>query len=79
MTSGFYQPHNRRDRTNQWLVGWLVGLSVRPSVDGNQAIWENILESEKKKMTTISQRTFFQLLFVVFPLCNLFLFFFLGN
>jgi hypothetical protein len=30
MTSGFYQPHNRRDRTNQWLVGWFV----RPSIGG---------------------------------------------
>jgi hypothetical protein len=32
------------------MVGWLVGQSV----DGNQSIWENILESEK--MTRISQR-----------------------
>jgi hypothetical protein len=33
------------------MVGWFVGQSV----DGNQSIWENILESEKK-MTRISQR-----------------------
>jgi hypothetical protein len=26
------------------MVGWLVGQSV----DGNQSIWENILESQKK-------------------------------
>jgi len=29
------------------MVGWLVGWSVGRLVDGNQGIWENILESEK--------------------------------
>lgn len=39
----FYDLIEGTEQTNGWLVGWLVGQSV----DGNQSIWENILESEK--------------------------------